>query len=226
MDKTFKKLEVIQSKHNNKLMGYEPKCKVCNDENLDEIHRLHELGCSNRDVMRELSLEGVFSEQALGRHLKKHYPLSKSFHEKQELMNEKVIKKAIEEYKPIADLLLDNDSFYCETFLNDNGYCTLTNDLCYIIPEKKIMYPDEVIEKLKDKYDSSTGVNKDNLLNHILNCYNCRLLNMQSYYNVLFEILFDKVFKKDISLEKDFIPLIVNNDFDKTGILEDLKNLE
>jgi hypothetical protein len=153
MKETLDKLDKIKVKHINKSKGYEPKCKVCNDERLDDIHRLHGLGYSNRDVMRELKLEGVFSEQALGRHLKNHYPLSKSYEEKIRLMEEKEVQKAIKEYGPIADLLLDSDSSYCETFLNEYGYCTLVNELCYIVPEKQVLYPDEVLEKLKHKHD-------------------------------------------------------------------------
>jgi hypothetical protein len=47
-------------------------------------------------------------------------------------------------------------------------------------------------------------------------------LNIQSNYNALFEIIINKVFKKDINFEKDLIPIMNNN---KTGILIDLKKL-
>lgn len=66
------------------------------------------------------------------------------------------------------------------------------------------------------------NITKNELIGHIMNCYNCQLLNIQSNYNALFEIIINKVFKKDINFEKDLIPIMNNN---KTGILIDLKKL-
>ena len=223
MEKALEKLDNIQIKHDNKVKGYEPKCKVCNNPKLDEIHRLHSLGCSNRDVMRELELEGVFSEQALGRHFKNHYPKTKEYEDKKQLMDEKAIQKAIKKYPPFKRLLFDNDKFLYEKFLNDRGYCCLTNKLCYLVPETFVLYPFQVTYLFKKSYDrvNENDIKKKLLLLTLINrCYECQLRHNEKQNNLMFEILIAKLFNKDVDFGKDIIPKMIDSDFGKDELMK------
>jgi len=123
-DKIMEEIKNHEMKLDNKAKGYEPKCKVCNHKDKEEIERHHELGYSNRDIIRELELNNFFSEQALGRHLNNHYPLSKKYYEKIRLVEEKEIKEAIKIFPAITEYLLDDDPVYANMFLNECGFCT------------------------------------------------------------------------------------------------------
>jgi hypothetical protein len=131
-----------------------PNAKICNHKDKEEIERLHELRYSNRDIIRELGLVGDFSEQALDRHLNKHYPQLKKHHDKIRLMEEKEIKEAIETHPPIADYLLSDNPEYAKIFLNIYGFCSFSNDFCELISKKTVSDNYEVMEHIKKRIHS------------------------------------------------------------------------
>ena len=220
-----KKTDKLVAKYDNKRKGYGPRCKVCNHDKRDDIEELRELGYSFNKIIVELGLEGVISEMSLSRHFENHYPNSKKYKEKLALLEEKAILEAIEYYPPIKPYFLEDHDNFSETFFNDYGFCTLNHDLCIIIPEKTILYPEEVLSKLEDKinsFDKHDINNRFKFMEHVVRCQNCQLMNTQTNYNLLFEIIINKLFNNDINFEKDLIPLIVDEDYDKEAIAKEL----
>jgi hypothetical protein len=202
-------VDKIATRQENKMKGYGPRCKVCNHDKRDDIEDLRELGYSFNKILEELGLRSVISEMSLSRHFDKHYPESKKYKEKLALLEEKTIQEATDYYPPIKPYFLEDYDDFVETFFNDYGFCVQSQDLCNIVPEKKILYPEEVLDKLHDKYnelDIHQASNKLNYLNHIIRCQNCQLMNIQDNYNFLFEIILDKLFDKDLIFEKEIIP--------------------
>jgi hypothetical protein len=228
----FKEMEAINNimiKAKNREKGYEPKCKVCNHKEKDDIERLHDLGYTNRNIMRELDLWEDLTEQALGRHLNKHYPLSKKYYAKQRLLNEKALQEAFKYNTQLKNFILDNDDETAMNFLNKKGFCHTSDNLCSLIEPSQSKSGDEVltdlnIEYYNLKYDYSHS--KDSKIIKITDklnkCYTCQLSNMQFNYNTLFEILVKEVFKIDVDYEKDLINIIQDNDYDKDIIINKL----
>lgn len=228
MEKLDGKVSKITERIENKSKGYGSRCKVCNHDKRDDIEEFRELGYSFSKILEELGLNGVISEMSLSRHFKDHYPQSKKYKQKMELLQEKEIQKAIKYYPPIKPYFLEDHDDFSETFFNNYGFCTMNQDLCDIIPEKEILYPEDVLSKLYDKYnaiDMHQTSNKLNYLNHIIRCQNCQLMNIQNNYNFLLEIILEKLFDKDLSFEKDLISLIIDNDYDKKIITKELEKI-
>lgn len=214
----------------NKAKGYEPKCKVCNHVKKDEIERLHELGHTNRDVMRALELtKDDFTEQALGRHLNYHYPQSKRYYAKQRLMNKQALQEAFKNNSQLKDFIFSNDDETIHNFLNKQGFCCTGNCLCYLIKPATYNYGEEILDNLRTEfynlrynYSHSKDAKIIEAMERLNKCYSCQLYNIQSEHNLLFEILIKEVFKIDIDYEKDLKNIMENADYDKDYIINDL----
>jgi hypothetical protein len=224
--KIFESLSNHYARMDNKEKGYEPKCKVCNHKDKEEIERLHELGYRNRNIIRKLDLAGDFSEQALGRHLNKHYPVSRKYYNKIRLIEENHIKEAIKTHPPIANYLLDNNSKYADIFLNGYGFCSFGNVFCGLIPKKTVSDNYEVMEYLKKEFtaikDGYSFYKENSIINIMVRlnkCYSCQLSMMPKYYNKILETIFEKVFDKDLDIEKDILPYI-NKEFDEKDMIK------
>ena len=232
--KNVESLENMRVRMHNKAKGYEPKCKVCNHEDKDEIERLHELGYSNRDVMRELGLnKSDFTEQSLGRHLNHHYPQSKRYYAKQRLLNEKALQKAFNDNSQLKDFIFDNDDEISFDFLNKRGFCCTGNCLCYLIKPSTYDYGDEVLNSLRTEFYNikyNHDYSKDNeiieAMEKLNKCYSCQLYEIQSEHNLLFEILIKEAFKIDVDYEKDLKNIMSDNDYDKDYIINSLNKFK
>ena len=232
--KSVESLENMRVRMHNKAKGYEPKCKVCNHENKDEIERFHELGYSNRDVMRELGLtKSDFTEQALGRHLNHHYPLSKRYYTKQRLLNEKALQDAFNDNSQLKDFIFDNDDETSFDFLNKRGFCCTGNCLCYLIKPATYDWGEDVLNGLRTefyniKYDYSHRKENEIIeaMERLNKCYSCQLYEIQSEHNLLFEILIKEVFKIDIDYEKDLKNIMFYADYDKDCIINELNKFK
>jgi len=78
---SFKELEFMEVKNNNKVKGFEPQCMVCNHRLVKEIESMHEHGMGNVAIIKALKLDDDITPQSLGNHLNKHYPIKKKYYE-------------------------------------------------------------------------------------------------------------------------------------------------
>jgi hypothetical protein len=232
LDKILKQIAKYEENENNKAKGYEPKCKVCNHKDKEEIERLHELGHTNRGIIRELYLEDDFSEMALSRHLRNHYPKSKNYYEKIRLLEEKEIQEAINECPSISKYLLDDNPKYRKMFLNNYGYCIDNCHFCELIPKKQIACCDDVMDQLqayfkniKDDYSYNKQDKTIDIMTKLNKCYSCQLFHMKATYDTLLTIIYNKLFNTEIYIERDIDPIIKTNDYDIPNVLEDLEEL-
>lgn len=232
--KSLESLENMRVRMENKAKGHGARCKVCNHKDKNEIERLHELGYSNRDVMRELGLtKSDFTEQALGRHLNHHYPLSKRYYAKQRLLNEEALQNVFSDNSQLKDFIFDNNDETTHDFLNKKGFCCTGNCLCYLIKPAAYDYGEEVLNSLRTefyniKYDYSHRKENDiiEVMEKLNKCYSCQLYEIQSEHNLLFEILIKEVFKIDVDYEKDLKNIMLNADYDKDYIINDLNKFK
>jgi len=220
------KTDKLKIKYDNKRKGYGTRCKVCNSSKCDEIEDLREKGYSYSKIIKELKLKDVISQMSLSRHFTFHYKDSKKYKEYKALLEEKAILKAIEYYPPIKPYFMEDYEDFTETFFNHYGFCTMNQYLCHIIPEKKIMYPEEVLSKLEEKinsYDYHDTINRLKFMEHLNSCYNCQFMNMQANYNTLFEIVLKQLFDKDFDYEKEITPLLIDEDYNKEVLINFFK---
>jgi len=209
----------------NKENGYEPKCKVCNHAKKEEIERLHDLGNSNRDIIRKLNItKEDFTEQALGRHLNNHYPISKKH-------NEKEVMEYVEYNNGLKKILLNNSDN--QTFLNEKGYCYDCNKLCHLIPAKQSLMQREVLKSLDSKLDVLVDIDSYNqneysldLLKSKCYCYDCYLWHKNNNYDVILETIINKLFNLNITFEKINNAIYENEFYKSKQLLEYLEELK
>ncbi len=137
-------------KWDKKRKGYVKNCKVCNHPKKEEIERLHSLGLNNEEIMRKLKLQKDMTSVSLGRHINKHYPLSRKYNDKIRELKEEIITKNIQKHPQTKTFLLNNE----EKFINQQGICTLKQQFCKHIPKRQIKTPQQTINKLTNELNT------------------------------------------------------------------------
>lgn len=84
------------NKDPSKKIGYNSKCKVCNDPKLNDIEKLREEGYTLEEIKEVLELD--LSIMSLSRHFKNHYPKNQRYKLKQQILLLENIREAYIKY--------------------------------------------------------------------------------------------------------------------------------
>lgn len=184
--KAFKELEKLQNsmkrmdEHlNNKKIGYEPKCKVCNSKYQEIIERSREEGYTLEDIRDYLEKKGEdISIMSLSRHFDRHYPARRKYIQEiddkkaqeiekgekkieyiqehyPEIMEELEGDMTIDyEYNPETDKFKDIKKPARDVFIFDYGYCFEGGKLCTLVPKCELLDSYEVSEDLGIKLNN------------------------------------------------------------------------
>ena len=151
--------------NHNKKIGYSPKCKVCNNPQLDKIEELKEEGYTLEDIKETLGLD--LSIMSLSRHFTNHYPKNQRYKLRQQINFLENIREAYTKYPYLENYFKSKPLEYLESFNNKEGFCTDGFCLCHLLEAGTVsncydnisnitqkMFKD--IEKVKQDYYYST----------------------------------------------------------------------
>lgn len=181
LQKGFKALKEIESSQNrifeylnNKKIGYEPKCKICNSKYQKEVEAAREEGYTLEEMKDFLSENGEdVSIMSLSRHFERHYPARKEYlkglddeKSKKIIEGEKEIKKVLKYDPEFEEELESNHTYYGydkngvfkdytkkgrDIFIFEFGYCITKRDFCKLVPKLQRCVGNEITDNLEFK---------------------------------------------------------------------------
>ena len=234
LDKTTKtlldRLKKLEQTNKYKEIGYAPRCKVCNNEDVDKIESLYEDGYSYSDIILKLDLD--LSEMSLSRHFNNHYPKRTRYKlKRKKLMLETVI-DAINMYPFLEDYFMDKDYNEIKCFTEINGFCTDCFKICQYIPANTVLSSEDLqtvytnkLHKKLNKYSYREPTKEDMKLITIKeDCLSCKNKVITKRLEILERLIANLVFNTDINNNELFYLLTAKYDNNIELFYKDLIN--
>lgn len=171
LKKMTDRLESMERHANYKMIGYEPKCKICNSEYQNQVESLKEDDYTLEEMKEFLMENGEeVSIMSLSRHFERHYPTRKAYlmgldEEKAQkiIEGEKVIERDLKYDPDFEEILESNHTYYGndkngeftsftekgrDIYIFKHGYCITGDQFCNLVPRLKRLAGNEVTDNL------------------------------------------------------------------------------
>lgn len=254
LKKFEEQLTRISEYANNKKIGYEPKCKICNSKYQKEVEASREEGFTLEEIKEDLESKGEeVSIMSLSRHFDRHYPARKSYllgisEEKAQAITEGEI--IIEEdlrYDPEFMEELESDQpFYDhdetgeykefkkgrDIYIFNHGYCYTGDRFCKLVPKLNKYDGTEVTSHLEREIHKINeglvndwmGEKKIKLMEDSLKCAQCQIFYSGCCTLGLLKLVLNKEYGINLESE-EFNRLLFEVDFRPEDLDKELQKM-